>query len=305
MTAKRPSLQFYPDDWLSDPALRRCSSSARGVWIDLICVMHGGEPYGHLRTGGSSFTVAEVARVVGEPVPKVKRALDELERNGVCSRTDAGVLFSRRMVRDEGLRSRRAAGGELGADAGERGRAFGKLGGRPKKTPDETPLHGGNGRGIEEPPPSSSSSSSSSSGSETQGKKRRRREVDSPPPPASGDEPKPENVKLVEWFQVAWTESGRPEPYVYARKDFALAAKLLALPGIKRDEIRRRARIMLGSLVPFHRTRASIGLLLSHWNDWPSVEADRAGRNEPKGFAAIREIAAEQAASETREAAVG
>ena len=135
---KRPSFQFYPDAWLSDPGLRRCSSSAKGVWIDLMCLMHGGDPYGHLCTGGHSFTPAEIARVTGESPAKVKSALTELERNGVCSRTAAGVIFSRRMVRDENLRRRRAEGGELGAP-------HGALGGRPEKPlthPLTPPLQG-------------------------------------------------------------------------------------------------------------------------------------------------------------------
>ena len=45
---KRPSFQFYPGDWLRDPALRACSLAARGLWADVLCYMHQGAPYGHL-----------------------------------------------------------------------------------------------------------------------------------------------------------------------------------------------------------------------------------------------------------------
>lgn len=36
---KNPAFQFYVKDWLSDPELRPCSSSTRGIWIDMLCYM--------------------------------------------------------------------------------------------------------------------------------------------------------------------------------------------------------------------------------------------------------------------------
>lgn len=179
---KRPSMQFYPDAWLSAPELRRCSEATRGIWIDVICLMHFGEPYGHLTTGGHSFTETEVARSIGSTVGRVRTALAELARNGVTARTEQGVIYCRRMVRDEELRLRRASGGEAGAEYGIRGRESGKRGGRPRETPlngvsgsaHETPLDGGFSLSADEPPssrarprprarPSASSSASASS----------------------------------------------------------------------------------------------------------------------------------------------
>jgi hypothetical protein len=46
---KRPAFQFYPGDWLRDMALRSCSMEARGLWIEMLCLMHDAVPYGHLR----------------------------------------------------------------------------------------------------------------------------------------------------------------------------------------------------------------------------------------------------------------
>jgi len=41
MTAdKYPWMQFYPGEWISDPALSKCSPCTRGIWIDLLCAMH-------------------------------------------------------------------------------------------------------------------------------------------------------------------------------------------------------------------------------------------------------------------------
>lgn len=36
---KAPAFQFYVRDWLSDPQLRMCSHSTKGIWIDLLCLM--------------------------------------------------------------------------------------------------------------------------------------------------------------------------------------------------------------------------------------------------------------------------
>lgn len=54
---KRPAFQFYPGDWQRDAALRSCSVPARGLLIEMICIMHDAEPYGHLRVNGKPITV--------------------------------------------------------------------------------------------------------------------------------------------------------------------------------------------------------------------------------------------------------
>lgn len=151
---KRPSFQFYPADWRSDAGLKLCSLQARGLWIEMICIMHAAEPYGHLCAAGRPLDARDLARLVGESERDVKRMLDELTRNNVCSLSD-GAFVSRRMVRDEALRDVRANGGKAGSEFGHLGAEHGKKGGRPRKTTGDKkpPLN---------PPPSSSSSSSSS-----------------------------------------------------------------------------------------------------------------------------------------------
>lgn len=160
--SKRPSFQFYPGDWRADPGLRLCSIAARGLWIEMTCIMHEGEPYGHLTVQGRPIDPAMLARLVGEGAPAVKRWLAELGANDVFSRTEEGVIFSRRMVRDEQVRELRAAGGKEGAKHGHKGAEHGAKGGRPKA--DETPLPD-DARGVFDPPikppPSSSSPSPS------------------------------------------------------------------------------------------------------------------------------------------------
>lgn len=97
---KHPWLKFYPADWRADPRLRMCSLAARGLWIDLMAYMHEGKPYGHLTIDGILPAASGIASLVGRPVNEVVKALAELEAHYVFSRTDAGAIFSRRMVKD-------------------------------------------------------------------------------------------------------------------------------------------------------------------------------------------------------------
>lgn len=113
---KRPSFQFYPSDWLRDTALRSCSTGARGLWMDMICFMHEGEPYGHLKVKDKVILTSNLSRMVGETLEVVEGWLLELFQAGVYDTTENSVIFSKRMVRDENLRQQRAAGGIKGGN---------------------------------------------------------------------------------------------------------------------------------------------------------------------------------------------
>ena len=145
---KRPSFQFYPSDWLRDTALRSCSTGARGLWMDMICFMHEGNPYGHLKVGDKVILPPNLARMVGETLEVVQGWLDELQEAGVYDLAEDGAIYSRRMIRDENLRKIRAEGG--------------KLGGNPALTKAEKDNGKVNLEDKQKPTPSSSSSSSSS-----------------------------------------------------------------------------------------------------------------------------------------------
>src|SRR5687768_15458318 len=99
---KRPASQFYWGDWLSDKRTRVCSLAARGLWIDMLCLMRQGQPIGYLtHENGEPITVPQLARLVSEPVASVEMLLSELEASGLPGKTAEGAYFSRRMVRDE------------------------------------------------------------------------------------------------------------------------------------------------------------------------------------------------------------
>jgi len=113
---KRPSFQFYPSDWRKDPALSACSMAARGLWIELMCIAHESDNYGHLEINGKAMTVPQLARMVGESPTVVSKLVAELDNSGVFSKSEEGVIYSRRMVKDERIRNIRAEAGRLGGN---------------------------------------------------------------------------------------------------------------------------------------------------------------------------------------------
>jgi len=116
---KRPSFQFYPADHRKDEGLQACSLGARGLWVDMLCVMHECVPYGHLVVSGRGLTDSDVESLLRPSklsAFKFRNYFAELESNGVFSRTKEGTIFSRRMVKDEATRNARSAAGSLGGN---------------------------------------------------------------------------------------------------------------------------------------------------------------------------------------------
>lgn len=105
MTECVPWVKWRFDKWQHDPGLRMCGLAARGLWADLLAIMHGCEPYGHLSVQGRSPSPKQIASMVGMTSEREVIALmKELEENGVFSRSGDGQVFCRRMVRDNTAR---------------------------------------------------------------------------------------------------------------------------------------------------------------------------------------------------------
>ena len=96
----QPWLKFYPRDWRGDQALRAVSVAARGLWMEMLCIMHEASPYGHLILAGRAVSNDVLARVAGLGAEECGALIAELESAGVLSRTRKGVIYSRRMVKD-------------------------------------------------------------------------------------------------------------------------------------------------------------------------------------------------------------
>ena len=96
---KNPFLKFYTSDWRADPVLRMCSIAARGLWLEMICLMHEATPYGQLLVNGQTVTDTQLGALVGAPPDQITALLGELEAAGVFSRTRTGVIYSRKLTR--------------------------------------------------------------------------------------------------------------------------------------------------------------------------------------------------------------
>lgn len=124
----RPSFQFYPGDWKKNQKLRFCSWAARGVWIEVLGLMHDSDEYGILRQ-----PLKGIAQALGAPM----KLLNELVEQGVlygCAQgkcapmvyrpkhgrvegapvvlvaeQDGPIWYSPRMVRDEYVRLQRGS----------------------------------------------------------------------------------------------------------------------------------------------------------------------------------------------------
>lgn len=95
---KRPSFQFYPEDWLSNSNLRRCSHEEKGIWIDVICLLHDQEEYGIVR-----WPLIEIARAVGCSIGKIRGLVTKGVLKGNDADGDAEALtFTPRSGRKDG-----------------------------------------------------------------------------------------------------------------------------------------------------------------------------------------------------------
>jgi len=98
-------MQFYPHDWLSDPSLRSCSLAARGLWIDILCLMWDSPERGILPYAAGKVEAKALAKVVGHRTDFVRKLLTELEKAKVFSRQQGSRrMYSRRMTSEELVR---------------------------------------------------------------------------------------------------------------------------------------------------------------------------------------------------------
>lgn len=125
---KLPAIQFYPGDWRKDPGIQALDFETRGIWFEMLCLMSESAERGKLLLNGAAMPVSALAKVLGITDKALQAALDKLLSYGVAGRDETGIIFNRRMIRDEEERKRR--------------KGFGKLGGNPAllNTPLKTPL---------------------------------------------------------------------------------------------------------------------------------------------------------------------
>jgi len=114
---KLPAIQFYVGDWRKDPGVQALNYHDRGVWFEMICLMHESEQRGKLLLNGAAMPEDALARILGLDNQILTTTLTTLLTYGVATRCDdSGAIMSRRMIRDENLRKVRAECGKQGGN---------------------------------------------------------------------------------------------------------------------------------------------------------------------------------------------
>jgi len=117
-----PWSKFYWADWRSDPKLRMCSLGARGLWMELLSLMHSSDQFAHLLVNGNTPSDQQLAILCGASANEIRKLKAELARSGVPGVREDGIWFSRRMVRDKEKRLRDKANGSKGGNPNVNGR---------------------------------------------------------------------------------------------------------------------------------------------------------------------------------------
>lgn len=114
---KLPAIQFYPADWRKDPGVQSLDYFDRGVWFEILCLMHESPDRGKLTLNGEPMPDEALARILGLDNQTLTKTLTTLLKYGVASRDDeTGALMNRRMVKDENIRKIRAEAGKKGGN---------------------------------------------------------------------------------------------------------------------------------------------------------------------------------------------
>lgn len=114
---KLPAFQFYPGDWRKDIGVQSLSYHDRGVWWEMLCLMHESENRGLLILNGRPMSDEVLARTLGLDKQILTTTITTLLELGVASKDEpTGALMCRRMVRDENLRQIRTEAGKKGGN---------------------------------------------------------------------------------------------------------------------------------------------------------------------------------------------
>ncbi|MCH6256693.1 hypothetical protein MLD52_09055 [Puniceicoccaceae bacterium K14] len=116
--AKMPAFQFYPADWRKDPGVQALSFHDRGVWFEILCLMHESCERGKLMLKeGTPMPEDALSRLLGLDKQNLTNTLSTLINYGVASYCEeTGALMCRRMVKDESIRKIRANAGKKGGN---------------------------------------------------------------------------------------------------------------------------------------------------------------------------------------------
>lgn len=112
-----PALQFYGGDWRKDPGVQALNYFDRGVWFEMLLMMHESEDRGKLVLNNRPIPDDALARMLGLDLTTLQNTLRSIFAYRVADRdSESGAIMNRRMVRDEAIRRRRSESGKLGGN---------------------------------------------------------------------------------------------------------------------------------------------------------------------------------------------
>lgn len=113
---KLPSMQYYPNDWRSDAGVQSLDYFTRGVWHEILCIMHVSDTRGRLTLNNKKMPIEALAMALGLSIQITESAVNKILEYGVASQDQDGVVYCRRMVRDEHARQQHRAAGAFGGN---------------------------------------------------------------------------------------------------------------------------------------------------------------------------------------------
>jgi len=118
MTSKKlPALQFYVGDWRKDPGVQALDYESRGIWFEMLCLMHESEERGKLLLNGKPMPVEALSQSLGLTVENTQQVVKKLIAYGVCGYNETSkMIYNKRMVKDEEHRKDLSKWGKMGAD---------------------------------------------------------------------------------------------------------------------------------------------------------------------------------------------
>lgn len=93
-----PWFKFFTSDWLGNAKLKRCTHEEKGIWIDVLCLLHDQAEYGVVR-----WPLDELAQAAGTSKIKLKKLVEK----GILKGADKGqvclsMVYTPRSARKEG-----------------------------------------------------------------------------------------------------------------------------------------------------------------------------------------------------------
>jgi len=109
-------MPFYHGDWKKDIGVQALSLHDRAVWLELLMLMHDADLRGELVLNNKPMSRELIARVISVDNQTFEASLGRILENGVCSIRENGTIYSRRMVRDREIATKRYLSGSKGGN---------------------------------------------------------------------------------------------------------------------------------------------------------------------------------------------